>query len=367
MIRLPEHIQSLKPYKPGKSIESVQRELGLTELIKLASNENPFGPSPKALARMAEHAANLHYYPNSGLDLRNALAERLKCTAENVVCAAGSESVLMAAMKAMLEPGAEMVSSRGTFVGFQVLAHASACRTHYCDLTPDFRFDVEAIAAAITPATRLVYVANPNNPSGTYLTAAEFEYLHSRVPDDVLLIMDEAYYEYSCAVVDDYPDSFAYRHDNVLTLRTFSKVYGLAGLRIGYGLGGPRVIEALHKVKLPFEPSTVAQSAALGAMDDDDFLQRTVTVNRDALEFFTRELKALGLEAPRSVANFVLLDRGTPENVAALYHEMLIRGVITRPLTGFGLPHCLRISTGTAEENARCMQVLKEAIGAIAP
>ncbi len=363
MIELPEHIQTLSPYKPGKSIEVVQRELGLEQLIKLASNENPFGPSPKAVARMAEFAGSLHTYPNGGATLSAALADRHQVHTDNVICGSGSESILSIALRAVLGCGDELLTCDGTFVGFKVQAQACGNKVNYLPLTADFRFDVQALAAGLGPRVKVVYIANPNNPTGTYITRDEFEWLHARIPGNVLIILDEAYLEYARDVEpDSYPDSLLYRFDNVLTLRTFSKAYGIAGLRVGYGIAHQAIIDAMRKVKFPFEPSTVAQSAALGALDDKEFLQQTVSTNTAALHLFRQEVPAMGISMPYSLGNFVMFDCKTTNAALKLYDALLRLGFITRPLGGFGLPHCLRVSTALPEDNRRFVAALGESV-----
>ena len=363
MIRVPQHIETLSPYKPGKPIEEVQKELGLAEVIKLASNENPLGPSPLSVQRMTEHARDLHYYPNGGLTLREALASRHQLKTDNVICGNGSESVLQLALRTFLDDGDTMLSCDGTFVGFLVLAHASGRATTLLPQAAGYRFDVQALASAIRPDTKIVYIANANNPTGTHITREEFEWFMQRVPDNVLVIFDEAYFEYSIAVdPDTYPDSLHYRFDNVLTLRTFSKIYGIAGVRIGYGFAHSDIIRSMLKIKLPFEPGTIAQSAGLGALDDEEFLRRSVECNNEGLAYVSSALAEMHIAVPRSVANFVMLDCGTPGNVTALYTALLHRGVITRPLPGFNLPHCLRISIGTMEQNRRCLEALRDVL-----
>lgn len=363
MIRVPRHIEVLSPYKPGKPIEEVQRELGLTDVVKLASNENPLGPSPLAVQRMTEHAHDLHYYPNGGLTLREALAHRHQLKTENVICGNGSESVLQLALRTFLDDGDLLLSCDGTFVGFLVLSQASGRELRLVPQTAGYRFDVEALAAAITPRTKIVYIANANNPTGTHISREEFEWFMQRVPEDVLVIFDEAYFEYSIAIdPETYPDSLQYRFDNVLTLRTFSKIYGIAGVRIGYGFAHSDIIRSMLKVKLPFEPGTLAQSAGLGALEDDDFLRRSVECNNEGIVFVTNALRDMHITVPRSVANFVMLDCASPANVQALYDALLHKGVITRPLGGFNLPHCLRISIGTPEQNRICMSALRDVL-----
>lgn len=356
MIQVPSYIASLKPYQPGKSAAEIEREFGISGAIKMASNENPLGASPKAIEAIVSSLGTLPEYPNAGWDLRHELADRFVIRPENVICGNGSESIIATALKTFLDVNDEMITSEGTFVGFQVLAHASGKKTHYTPLRK-YRFDLDAIAARINERTKIVYIANPNNPTGTAVSTDELERFIERVPESVLVLLDEAYFEYA-AGWPDYPDSMHYRWDNVLTLRTFSKAYGLAGIRIGYGMAHSDIISKLMKVKLPFEPSTPAAAAGLAALEDVEFLQKTVDLNRESLRYFHQELDRLGLRFAPSLANFVMLDFRDSDTVMRVYTGMIKRGIITRPLSAFGLPHCLRISTGTMEQNRKCIEAL---------
>jgi histidinol-phosphate aminotransferase len=362
MISVPSHIASLKAYQPGKPIAEVERELGLTGVVKLASNENPLGTSPLAVEAIKESLSQLPMYPDSGRDLRHALADRFVIKPENVICGSGAESIIATAMHTFLDAEDEMISSEGTFVGFQVLAHASGVKTHYTPLR-NYGYDLEAMGRKINEHTKIIYIANPNNPTGTSVATDALERFIARVPDTVLVILDEAYFEYADGW-PDYPDSMHYRWDNVLTCRTFSKAYGLAGIRIGYGMAHSDIISKMMKVKLPFEPSTPAAAAGLAAMNDTEFLKKTVELNRESLLYFHRELEALSLTFVPSLANFVLIDFRNSDTVNRIFNALLQRGIITRPLGGFGLPHCLRISTGTMEQNERCMLELKTVVKA---
>ncbi len=356
MIPVPSHIASLKPYQPGKSVAEVERELGISGSLKLASNENPLGSSPLALEAVRAVIGDLTYYPDGGRELRHALADRFVIRPENVICGSGSESIISTALHTFLGPDDEMISSEGTFVGFQVLAHAAGVKTHYTPLK-NYGYDLNAMASKINDRTRIIYIANPNNPTGTAVAAAELERFIARVPDTVLVILDEAYFEYADGW-PDYLDSMYHRWDTVLTCRTFSKAYGLAGIRIGYGMAHSDIISKMMKVKLPFEPSTPAAVAGVAAMQDEDFLRRTVELNRESLVYFHAEFERMGLRFVPSLANFVMIDFNTAERVERIFNGLLQRGVITRPLRGFGLGHCLRISTGTMEQNRRCVEAL---------
>ncbi len=360
MITVPPHIDSLRPYQPGKPIEEVERELGIHNVIKLASNENPFGSSPRAIDAIRRSLGTLELYPDAGRTLRYLLANKHVIKAENVICGSGSESIIATALRTFLGPEDEMISSAGTFVGFQVLAHISGVKTHYVPHR-NYTYDLDRIAAKINERTKIIYIANPNNPTGTIVTTNELERFMERVPASVLVVLDEAYYEYA-RDYPDYPDSMRWRWNNVLTCRTFSKAHGLAGIRIGYGMAHSEIITALMKTKLPFEPSIPATAAGVAALDDEEFIAKTVEQNRESLRYFHEEFEQLDLNFVPSLANFVMIDFALQETVSRIYGGMLRRGVITRPLSGFGLPHCIRITTGTTEQNERCVAALEEVL-----
>ncbi len=359
---VPRYIEQLVPYKPGKSVEEVQRELGLERVYKLASNENPLGPSPKAMEAINESLLCIHQYPDAtGYRLRQALAGRYKVKPENVIIGGGSEGIMATIVRTFLHGDDEVLTSEGTFIGFMVLARAQGVPITTVPLK-DYGYDLEAIAAAVTPWTKVIYLANPNNPTGTIFHRAAFEKFLETVPPHILIILDEAYYEF---VGDnyDYPDSQLYRADNVLTLRTYSKAYGLAGIRIGYGIGHESLISQLWKVKLPFEPSTPAQAAGIAALEDDEFLATTLEINREGLEQLYAGFDRLGVRYVPSSANFVMLDMGSEDEVMRLFDGLLNQGIVVRPLKGFGLPHCLRVSVGLPEENAAFLAAFEKLVG----
>jgi histidinol-phosphate aminotransferase len=353
---VPPYIESLEPYKPGKPIAELQRELKLDHVVKLASNENPLGASPMAVEEMKKHYDDLQYYPNGGLDLREVLAEKFKLQVANVVAGSGSEGIMSAIIRALLCDEDEVLTSEGTFVGFYVLARSRGTKLVMVPLR-DYAFDLPAIAAAITEHTKIIYLANPNNPTGTIFTTREFDDFMRSVPEHVLIILDEAYFEYA-RDNPAYPDSMHYRYDNVITLRTFSKVYGLAGIRIGYGFAHDRLITNLLKVKLPFEPSTMAQWAGIAALRDVEFLHRSLAVNAAGKPFLTSELQKLGFRVIPTDANFVMVPMKDEQSALGLYENLLHEGVIIRPLRPFGLPHCLRITIGTEEQNKELIKAV---------
>jgi histidinol-phosphate aminotransferase len=356
---VPPYIEALRPYEAGRSSEEVQREFGLPRVSKLASNENPLGPSPLALQSLSRSIEGLHRYPDGGLDLRRVLAEQFDARVENVIAGSGSEGIMSNIIRTFLCDEDEVLTTEAAFLGFQILAKSrgTAYRT-----VPyrDWHYDLEALAGAINERTKIIYLANPNNPTGTIFTRHEFDAFYRHVPERVLIILDEAYFEYA---KDNprYPDSMHYRYDNVITLRTFSKVYGLAGVRIGYGFAHQDLISNLLKVKLPFEPSTLAQAAGIGALADKEFLHRSLELNARGLKFLTVSLRELGFTVVPSEANFVMLALGGVEQATVLTRSLLRQGIIIRPLASFGLPNCVRISTGTDEDNQRAVGALAKA------
>jgi len=355
---VPPYIEALRPYEPGRSIEEVQRTYGLSRVSKLASNENPLGSSPLAIEAISRSMSGLNFYPNSGLDLRRVLAENYETKVENVIVGNGSESIISNIIRTFLGDEDEVLTTDAAFVGFQVLAKSRGVAYRTVPYR-DWHYDLTALADAITERTKIVYLANPNNPTGTIFSKHEFDAFYQHVPERVLIILDEAYFEYA-KDTPRYPDSMHYRYDNVITLRTFSKVYGLAGVRIGYGFAHERLIANLLKVKLPFEPSTLAQAAGIGALADKEFLHKSLELNAHGLTFLTKSLRELGLTVVSSEANFVMVVLPGVEHAARLTNELLTQGIIIRPLAGFGLPNCVRISTGTAEDNQGCVEAIQK-------
>jgi histidinol-phosphate aminotransferase len=358
---VPRHIQELEPYRAGKSIEELRRELGLKKIIKLASNENPLGASPKALQAMQTALAEVNRYPSSDFyDLRRALARRYDVKTDNVFAAHGSEGIIAIIMGTFLLDDEEALTSANSFISFRIQAQSRGIKLSEVPLM-DYRLDLGAIADHIHEKTKVIYLANPNNPTGTIFTVNEFRGFMKRVPEGVLVILDEAYFEF--AHQDPvFPDSMQYRLDNVITLRTFSKAYGLAGIRIGYGFAAEPLIGNLMKIKLTFEPSHLAQAAGVAAMNDPDFLEKTLRLNRLGLQFYYDLFNRLGIRYLKSHANFVTIVLDSEETVNRLYDRLLRKGVIVRPLRAFGLPHCIRISTGLEEENEHFAKALERAL-----
>lgn len=363
MTLVPPYIASLRPYEAGRSAEDVRREYGLDRVIKLASNENPLGPSPRAVEAAARALSGSHIYPDGGLELRRVLAREFDLKVENVIAGSGSEGIMSSIIRAFLCDEDEVLTTDAAFIGFQVLARSRGVKYRTVPYRA-WHYDLEALAAAVNENTKIVYLANPNNPTGTIFTRQEFDRFYRHVPERVLIILDEAYFEYA---KDNprYPDSMHYRYDNVITLRTFSKVYGLAGIRIGYGFAHQDLIANLLKVKLPFEPSTPAEAAGIAALADKEFLHRSLELNARGLRYLAGALGAMGLEVVPSEANFVMLALADEEEAAGLIRALLREGVIVRPLAAFGLPHCVRISIGTDRDNECCVEAIRRVYAGI--
>ena len=356
---VPSYIKKLKSYKPGKPIEEVQRELGLKNIIKLASNENPLGPSPKALEAIKSSMINSHRYPDaSGYELRKKLSEMYHVKMDNVVLGSGSEGIMSTIMRTFLLRDDELISAENSFIGFRVLANASGNKIHWVPMT-QHRYDLESMANKITDYTKIVYIANPDNPMGTYITKKEFDDFYSYVPERVLIILDEAYFEFA-KEVEDYPDSMTYRYDNVITLRSFSKAYGLGGIRIGYGFAHDELINNLLKVKVPFEPSSLAQAAGFAALDDSDFLSKTIELNEKGMKYIKKELELLEVKYIPSATNFITTSWESENRATFLTESLLKKGIIVRQLTAFGWPDHIRISIGLERENEKFIKSLKE-------
>ena len=356
---VPPYIESLRPYVAGLSADEVRKRYRLDRIDKLASNENPLGPSPRAVDAMRASLDKLNLYPSGGIDLRARLAELFELKIDNVIVGSGSEGIMANIIRTFLCDEDEVLTTENAFIGFQVLAKSRGVKYQTVPYR-DWKYDLPALAAAINDNTKIIYLANPNNPTGTIFTRHEFDDFYKHVPERVLIILDEAYFEYA----EDnprYPDSMHYRYDNVITLRTFSKIYGLAGIRIGYGFAHESLIGNLLKVKLPFEPSTVAQAAGIAALTDKEFLHRSLELNARSLRMLMDACHGLGLSTVPSEANFAMLPLDSPEQAQYIFEELLKRGTIIRPLTAFGLPHCVRISTGTIEETERAVANLRQA------
>ena len=356
-MQLNPQLANLPVYQPGRPLEEVARELGLPlgGLIKLASNENPLGPSPKAVEAMHQTATEIHLYPDgNAFYLRNAMAERLGVDANQLIFGNGSNEIIEFVAHALLGPGTNIVVSQYCFAIYPIVAHLTGADC-IAVAAKDYGHNLPAMREAITPDTRIVFVANPNNPTGTLASHEDVLALVDAVPEHTLLVMDEAYFEFLESPLDLIPR--LQEKPNLLLMRTFSKIYGLAGLRIGYGIGHPEFIAALEKVRQPFNLNAMAQAAALAAIDDTDHLEATRANNAAGLEFFEQTLSELNIETVASHANFILANVG---DGASTFQKLQERGVITRPMAGYQLPEWIRISIGTPAENERCLAALRE-------
>jgi len=360
MITIPKRIESLKPYKPGASVKDIQAEYGISELVKLASNENPLGVSPLAQDAFKNSAFTVDLYPDGGASLCKELASYFGKNSNQFIAANGSDALIHLILNTYLEPQDHLLAFEGTFVGLQVAAALYAKNVTFVPLDEMYEMNVDALIANIQDTTKIIYIANPNNPTGTYLTTPEVEKLIAAVPGHILLIIDEAYFEFSQKLLgDEYPNSMNYASENIITLRTFSKIYGLAGLRIGYAFSHPSIIAALMKVKLSFDPNLIAQEIAIAALKDSDFVERSSALVSNEVPTMIASLRLQGWKVPNSAGNFVMIDCESPEMALEIYTALLSDGFIVRPLHGFGLPHCLRISIGLPEVNARIITSLQ--------
>ncbi len=359
-ITIPPHIATLRGYQPGKPIEQLIQENNWERYAILWNNENPLGSSPKAKEAVTNAFDGSNFYPDPlSLELRQALANKLGKKVENIVVGNGSEGLLMNILKAFCYGDDELLTSSGSFVIIYIWSKICGIPVKQIPLTTDYRYDMEGLKANITEKTKVIYLCNINNPTGAMITREELEDFMRFVPEHVLVIVDEAYFEFSASLHDDFPDSITMGYDNIITLRTFSKAYGIAAARIGYAIAHKDLIKPLLNVSLTFEPSNLAQAAGLGALTDDEFLQRTLDNNKKGIQYFYKEFHRLGLKYIPSFGNFVMIDCGTAERVQEIVDYLKARGVFVRPLNSSGLPHCLRISVGRQEENQYCVEVLE--------
>lgn len=355
--QIPPHVQRLKPYIPGKPIEEVQRELGLTDIVKLASNENPLGPSPRAVEAIRGALDNLALYPDAScFALTNALSAHLEVPTDHLIIGNGSDEVIHYLGVAFVRPGDEVLTGDPSFLRYEAAAVLNEAEFVVTPLR-DQRFDLDAMADRITGKTRMVFIANPNNPTGTMVGRAAVERFLDRCPDHVIVVMDEAYYEY----VDDpdYPVSLDYVREgrNVVVLRTFSKIYALAALRVGYGVARPEIAAALHQVREPFNVNSLAQAAALASLQDPEQVTRSRRLNAEQRDYLYGEFRRLGLPYVETQANFVIVDVGRPAK--PVFQALLQRGVIVRSGDVLGLPTHLRATIGRPEDNRRFVRELE--------
>ncbi|MDP2156932.1 MAG: histidinol-phosphate transaminase [Nitrospirota bacterium] len=355
MIKPPDYITVIQPYVPGKPIEELERELGISNSIKLASNENPLGPSPEALKAIKDSFSDLNRYPDgAGYYLKNALSEMLSISTEELILGNGSNELLDIAARTYLQAGDEAVMASPSFVVYNMAVQSVGGKSIQLPLK-DYRHDLEAMAAAITPRTKMLFIANPNNPTGTISTKDEFDTLMQKISDDMLVVVDEAYYEYVSA--PDYADSMKQFRagKNILILRTFSKIYGLAGLRIGYGIAKKDILTDMNRLREPFNTNSLAQKAALAALKDKAHVASSRKTNAEGREYLYQQLSALGISYVPTEANFIYIPI---KDSIAVNNSLMKKGIIIRPMG----PAAIRVTIGLPEENRRFIEALKEVI-----
>ncbi len=345
-----DHLEKIIPYQAGKPIEELAREKGLKKISKLASNENPIGPSKKCIETIEKNLSNLNRYPDmNGYDLKKELSNHHKIPPEKIILGSGSEGVMTYIAKAFLGMGDEVLTSSNSFIGFYIIAKASGADLKLISPRESNQFDMENIEQSITSKTKLIYLANPNNPTGTIITKNELEKLLKKCPPHILIIMDEAYFEYA-EDHKEYPNSLDYDYPNIITLRTFSKAYGLASLRVGYGIASQEIVTNLAKVKPPFEPNLLGQAAACEALKDQEHIKRGISENKSEYERLFNYLDDRNLSPIPSFTNFVTFCTKSAENSNWLFDQLLNQGVIVRKLGANNMHDFIRISIGTKKE-----------------
>ncbi|EDY87748.1 histidinol-phosphate aminotransferase [gamma proteobacterium HTCC5015] len=356
-------VQKLTPYAPGKPLEELEREYGITEAVKLASNENPLGPSPAAVAAVKKAAAELHRYPDgNSFELKAALAKKHVLDSSQITLGNGSNDVLELIARTFVMPGDEVLFSAHAFAVYPIVTQAvngvmNIAPATSADSEQPYGHDLDAMAARINEKTRVIFVANPNNPTGTWVQRDALRQFVEQVPSRVIVVVDEAYFEF--VEEADYPDATEWLSEfpNLIVTRTFSKLYGIPGVRIGYGLSHPDIADLLNRVRQPFNVNSLAQAAAVAALNDDDYLQKSLDNNRQGLQQIVQACKANGWGYIPSVGNFICVKVG--EHADAVYEGLLKEGVIVRPIAGYQLPEYVRVTIGTPEENARFIQALE--------
>ena len=355
------HILGIAPYEPGKPIEELERESGVHDAIKLASNENPLPPSERVQQAIVAALGHLNRYPDgSGFYLRQALAKKHDVAPDQIVLGNGSNELIELAVRTFLRPGDEVIVPHPSFVVYPMIVQAAG-GIRVLVMLKDHRLDLEAMARDITPTTKLIFIANPNNPTATIVTASEVETFMARVPERTIVVFDEAYIEF--ALGPDFPDTLHHvkQGRKVLVLRTFSKAASLAGLRVGYGIADADAVSLMNRIRQPFNVNSLAQAAALVALDDDNHVLECVRMIEAGRHYLYDEFKSLGLKYVPSRANFILVDVG--RSASDIYQRLLKEGVIVRPLTPFGMESALRVTVGTPQENRRLVKALKTVLG----
>lgn len=359
-IMVNKKILEITPYQPGKPIEEVRRQLRLKEVIKLASNENPLGPSPRALSGIRKALRRINRYPEgSCFYLRQRLSKKLKVKPANIIFGNGSDEIIDIIIKTFSEPDDEVITADITFLEYKIIAKQNG-RQVKCIPLKDFRYDLSAIREKISPRTRVIFIANPNNPTGTYVKRSEVDKFLDGLSGDIVIVFDEAYLEF--VGTKDFPLSLNYfrQGKNVIILRTFSKIYGLAGLRIGYGIAGKEFIRYMERARQPFNVNTLAQEAALAALDDTAFIRKSQRVVSEGKKYLYSELDRLKIKYIPSAANFILIN--LRQDGLKIFNKLLKKGVIVRDMYQYNLKNFIRVTIGTEKENRRCVEALKKVL-----
>lgn len=363
-MKVPPEIASLIPYQPGKPISETKREYGLAEVIKLASNESPLGPSPRVVEAIQRALPELHRYPDGAcFEMRQALSKYFAVPPDWLIFGNGSDELVDMLEQIYVRPGESVLTSAGAFSAYEISAKSVCARAIHTPLTSDLRFDLRAMTAALKsdPSIRIVFLPNPNNPTGTYFSAREFdEFMADASKRDIFVVLDEAYVEFVRA--KDYPDGRVYqkKFSNILLLRTMSKVFGMAGSRVGILIAPPEVVDMVNRIRKPFNINSLAQVAACAAIEDRDYIERLKRLTWEGLDYFYAELKKMGLAFCPSEGNFVLFDTG--RDASAVFESLLREGVILRPVKGYGFPRHLRMSVGLPSENEAAIRALRKVL-----
>jgi len=358
--RVRQNILDVRQYVPGKPIEEVQRELGLKEVIKLASNENCLGPSPKALEAIRKSLGSINRYPDaSSFYLRKKLAKSRGVEEASLIFGNGSDEIICMAVRTFVEPGDEVIIAKPTFLIYEIVSQVQDARIKFVGLAGDLKHDLKGMKEAVTDKTKIVFIANPDNPTGTYVTKKELEAFLDGLPDKVIVFLDEAYFEFANYMYKDYPNGMEYLdRPGVIVARSFSKAYGLAGLRIGYGISTPEVIGYMERTREPFNVNLLAQEAAIAALDDKAFLKKTLEHVAKEKEFLYSQLRKAGLDYVESATNFMLID--VKSDCKAVFNALLRKGVIVRDMKAWGMDNFIRVTVGTRAENKKFIKALKD-------
>ena len=357
-----KNIFDVKQYIPGKPIEEVERELGLKDVVKMASNENCLGASPKAMEAIRKNIGKVNRYPDSSMFyLKKKLSRELGVKEDNLILGNGSDEIIVLAIKTFLNDNDEVIIAKPTFLIYEIASQVQNAKINFVPLTSDFKYDLAAMSRALTSKTKIIFIANPDNPTGSYVSKNELNNFLEELPRDIIIFLDEAYFEFADYTFSDYPNGIDYlsKH-NVIVARTFSKAYGLAGLRIGYGISDPEIINYMERVREPFNVNLLAQAAALAALDDKAFLKKTLKYVAAEKKFLYAAFRKMGLKYVESATNFILVD--VKKDCRQVFGMLLKKGVIVRDMKGWGMDTFIRVTAGTRTENKKFIEALTEVL-----